>query len=65
VSVRGGTRRALNVGVAHGSWTRALRASPGGGMPASMRAEPWSIGRPWKFGRMLASLSPASGSAGA
>jgi hypothetical protein len=29
-------------------------------MPASMRAEPWIIGKPWKFGGMLSSLSPAS-----
>jgi hypothetical protein len=30
VGVRGGPRRALSIAVAHGSWTRALRASPGG-----------------------------------
>jgi hypothetical protein len=30
-----------------------------------MRAEPWIIRRPWKFGGILSSLSPASGSASA
>jgi hypothetical protein len=34
-------------------------------MPAAMLAEPWRYRRPWKFGGMLSSLSPASGSAGA
>jgi len=65
MGVRGGLRRALSVAVAYSSWTSALRATPEGWMPAAMLAEPWNIRRPWKFGGMLSSLSPAFGSAGA